>query len=72
MGGNTGNSKPVGGGVQELKATGSRIYYGIHGDNLFILLAGGTKRRQQADINVAKFRWLDFKRKSANRGKNYE
>ena len=59
--GNTGNSSPVGGGVHELKARGFRIYYGVHGDRLIILLAGGTKRRQQADIDVAKSRWRNVK-----------
>ena len=59
--GNTGGSKPVGGGVHELKAKGFSIYYGIHGDKLIILLAGGRKRRQQADINVAKSRWRNFR-----------
>ena len=59
--GNTGNFKPVGNGVHELRAKAFRIYYGVRGDTLIILLGGGTKRRQQADIDVAKTRWLNVK-----------
>ena len=67
--GNTGNSSPVRGGIHELKAKGFRVYYGVHGDKLIILLGGGTKRRQQADIDVAVARWRDFKQEPGKRGK---
>jgi putative component of toxin-antitoxin plasmid stabilization module len=30
---------------------------------LVILLAGGTKKRQQRDIEAAKARWADYKRR---------
>jgi putative component of toxin-antitoxin plasmid stabilization module len=30
---------------------------------LVILLAGGTKKRQQADIKAAKANWQDYKRR---------
>jgi putative component of toxin-antitoxin plasmid stabilization module len=33
------------------------------GEKLIILLAGGTKRRQQADIKAAQARWLDYKKR---------
>jgi hypothetical protein len=28
-----------------------------------ILLAGGTKKRQQSDIKAAQIRWADYKRR---------
>ena len=59
--GNTGNSKPVGGGVHELREKAFRIYYGIHGGKLIILLSGGTKKRQQTDIDAAKSIWRNIK-----------
>jgi hypothetical protein len=43
-------------GVQEFRidfGPGYRIYFGKDGDRLVILLAGGTKRRQQKDIDSA-------------------
>jgi putative addiction module killer protein len=39
---------------------GYRIYFGQDGDTLVILLAGGTKARQQRDIEQAKLRWRDY------------
>jgi len=62
--GNFGNSKPVGSGVHELKVDfgpGYRVYYGYEGTTIVILLAGGTKRRQAADISAAKKRWANYK-----------
>ena len=40
---------------------GYRIYFGREGDEVVILLAGGTKRRQQEDIRSATERWQDYK-----------
>ena len=42
---------------------GYRVYFGRDGDALVILLGGGTKRRQQRDIDDAKTRWTDYKRR---------
>ena len=61
--GNTGNSRPVGGGVHELRARGFRIYYATQGAKLIILLGGGTKRRQQSDIDAAKSSWWNYKQR---------
>lgn len=36
---------------------GYRVYFGIDGDEIIILLNAGTKKRQQADIDLAKLRW---------------
>ena len=40
---------------------GYRIYFGQDGVDLVILLAGGTKRRQQRDVETAQMRWADYK-----------
>lgn len=62
--GNFSNVKGVGAGVYEFRidfGPGYRIYFGKDGDQLVILLAGGTKKRQDADIVAAKERWRDYK-----------
>jgi putative addiction module killer protein len=64
--GNLSNTKGVGSGVQEYRidfGPGYRIYFGRDGEMLVILLAGGTKKRQQADIETAQARWADYKRR---------
>lgn len=38
-----------------------RIYFGKDGGTLIILLAGGTKKRQQRDIEAAAGYWADYK-----------
>ena len=40
---------------------GYRIYFGRDGDRLVILLAIGTKKRQQQDIRQAKVNWQDYR-----------
>ena len=64
--GNFGDSKPIknGGGVKELRISygpGYRIYYGMKGSTLVILLVGGDKKSQARDITKAKQYWLDVK-----------
>jgi putative addiction module killer protein len=62
--GNLSNAKGVGAGVHEYRidyGPGYRIYFGRDGEKLVILLAGGTKKRQQADIVAAQERWSDYK-----------
>jgi len=54
--GNTGDVKPVGGGVSELRidyGPGYRVYYTQQGSELVILLAGGDKKTQATDIKTA-------------------
>ncbi|MNY41557.1 hypothetical protein D3C86_1763820 [compost metagenome] len=62
-----GDIKPVGEGVLELRediGPGFRIYVGRHGATLVILLLGGDKRSQDADIRRAKEYWRDWKRRN--------
>jgi putative addiction module killer protein len=64
--GNTSNVKPIGEGAAELKINrgpGYRVYFGWDGKVLVILLGGGTKRRQQSDIDAALRRWRDYKKR---------
>ncbi|MGA2807041.1 MAG: type II toxin-antitoxin system RelE/ParE family toxin [Terracidiphilus sp.] len=64
--GNFSAAKGVGAGVSELRldfGPGYRVYFGRDGERLVILLAGGTKRRQQADIEAARVLWAEYKRR---------
>jgi len=64
--GNFSNVKGVGAGIHEYRidfGPGYRIYFGKDGDRLVILLAGGTKKRQDADISAAIAHWRDYKRR---------
>ena len=44
---------------------GYRIYLGRDGDALIILLGGGSKRDQRADINRARAFWDEYKARKA-------
>jgi putative addiction module killer protein len=66
--GNTSNVKSIGDGAAELRidrGPGYRVYFGWCGKVLVILLRGGTKRRQQDDIEAALMRWRDYQRRTA-------
>jgi putative addiction module killer protein len=55
--GNIGDSKSVGGGVNEMRidyGPGYRIYYKHRGSKVVILLCGGDKRSQSRDIKRAR------------------
>jgi putative addiction module killer protein len=61
--GNTGDCRPVGEGVHELRiefGPGYRVYFGNDGDELVILLGGGDKKTQDADIKKACERWKEY------------
>lgn len=58
-----GDCKPVGGGVWEARidyGPGYRVYYARAGSRLILLLTGGDKRRQNADIVRAVDYWKDW------------
>jgi len=62
--GNFSNVESVGQGVKEYKLNfgpGYRIYFGKDGDQLVILLGGGTKKRQGRDIQTAQRLWKEYK-----------
>ena len=62
--GNLSAIKSVGDGVQELRlnfSAGFRIYLARHGHTFILLLGGGTKHRQQNDVEAAKSRWQSYK-----------
>jgi putative addiction module killer protein len=64
--GNVSSVKSVGEGVLEYRidfGPGYRVYFGRDGEALVILLTGGTKRRQQRDIDSAHACWQDYKRR---------
>lgn len=64
--GNWGDCKPVvgSGGLFEMRidfGPGYRVYYGQIGQMCFLILAGGLKRSQNADIKQAKKIWKQIK-----------
>ena len=64
--GNLSNVAGVGAGVFEYRpdfGPGYRIYFGKDGDALIILLGGGTKKRQQKDIEAARSFWKQYKQR---------
>jgi putative addiction module killer protein len=46
---------------------GYRIYFGRDGETIIILLTGGSKKRQQRDIETAAAYWQDYKRRARSR-----
>ncbi len=64
--GNFSKVQGVGAGVFECKINfgpGYRVYFGKDGEQIVILLGGGTKQRQQNDISLALDRWKDYKQR---------
>jgi len=69
--GNFSNAKSIGRGVYEYKINfgpGYRVYFAKDGEQIVILLGGGTKQRQQDDIQLALDRWEDYKRRKKQKG----
>ena len=62
--GNPGSAKSLRSGVGELKidmGPGYRVYYALHGKTIVLLLCGGDKGTQRADIAKAVGFWEDWK-----------
>jgi putative addiction module killer protein len=62
--GNFGDTKSLGDGVYELRfdtGPGYRVYYGLDGDTIVLLLSGGDKSTQVKDIKQAKEYWNEYK-----------
>ena len=71
--GNLSNAKGIGSGVHEIRINfgpGYRVYFGRDGEQIVILLGGGTKQRQPNDIQLALERWEDCKRRKKQRKGN--
>jgi putative addiction module killer protein len=62
-----GDWRAVGGGVCELRmdvGAGHRVYFGRRGPRFILILCGGTKRTQGADIEKAKEYWSDYEKRT--------
>lgn len=62
-----GDAKSLKDGVYELRVdvgAGYRVYYARSGSEVVILLCGGNKSSQDADIVKAKEYWNDYKKRS--------
>lgn len=67
--GNFGDHKFCRDGVWELRidvGAGYRVYYAIAGKQLILLLCGGDKRTQEADIKRACEYWQDWQRRPSD------
>lgn len=56
------------GGIGEYRidwGPGFRIYLAKDGEALIVLFGGGTKQRQQADIERAKILWAEYRVRKA-------
>jgi len=65
--------KSVGEGVMETRidyGPGYRVYFGLDGVTLVILLGGGDKKTQQHDIQDAQAAWADYKARKKKGTKN--
>ena len=64
--GNFGDHRFCRDGVWELRidyGPGYRVYYAREGETVVLLLCGGSKRSQSADIKEAARYWLDYRRR---------
>jgi putative addiction module killer protein len=64
---NFGDHKFCQDGVWELRidfGPGYRVYYARETNNIVLLLCGGSKRNQSADIKGAVRYWLDYQRRN--------
>ncbi len=62
--GNLGDHKALGDGVWEARinvGSGYRLYFGKAGKQILLLLLGGDKSTQRADVKKAKEFWMNYK-----------
>lgn len=67
--GNFGDHKFCRDGVWELRidvGAGYRVYYAVSGKEIVLLLCGGNKRTQDADIDRACGYWQDWQRRTSD------
>jgi putative addiction module killer protein len=65
--GNFGDCKPLREGVWEIRidwGAGFGVYYAMMGRTCVLLLCGGDKRKQSADIERAIEYWRDYQRRT--------
>jgi putative addiction module killer protein len=61
--GNFGDRKSIGEGIYELRfffGPGYRVYYGLAGRQVVLLLVGGDKKGQNKDIQAAQRLWATY------------
>ena len=61
--GNFGDRKSLGNGIHELRfhfGSGYRVYYGVSGKRIVLLLMGGAKKTQPKDIKTALRYWQEY------------
>jgi len=61
--GNLGLCRDLKGGLWELKidfGPGYRVYFGLHGETVVVLLHGGDKSTQTRDIETAREFWTEY------------
>lgn len=66
-----GDAEPCGDGVCELRidwGPGYRVYFARAGREIVLLLIGGDKRTQSADIRKAKEHWHDYQERQKGPG----
>jgi len=64
-----GDVEPVGDGVSEVRidyGPGYRLYFGELAGRLIVLFVGGTKRRQQVDIDDARAIFKELKKQATD------
>ena len=67
--GNFGDHKYCRDGVSELRidvGPGYRVYYGVDGEEIVLLLCAGDKRTQSKDIDNAVSYWTDYQTRKAD------
>ncbi|MCB9799643.1 MAG: type II toxin-antitoxin system RelE/ParE family toxin [Candidatus Omnitrophica bacterium] len=61
--GSFGDCRNLGKGVYELRiffGPGLRVYYGLEGSQIVLLLCGGDKKSQVKDIQTAQYLWKEY------------